>query len=564
MRHADHTNPEKTVRIWKISPGKGHYQWKVWKQKSVIAIGWIYERIVENLRKFTNVATLEKALRTAGDDSPGYAAEQCWTFCNEVKVGDIIVAYGRYTVLDIGRVEGDYYFKMDSLARNWELYGHRRKVTWFEVGPVKIKEAKVKKFLSKNKTLFEITDGKTLEFIYDLLQKSPEYSLFERTRMEIRRIVGAEPEILIDINRRRFRQEIRRAKQRIVRPSIPRKIDIDYELRRIKLKRPPRRIEQKGQVRVWRSVDMHAPTNLTRMNISGELVYLPPKIRVHEVDVSLVREFRGVLSNIIEAMTSADFANKVIQISVEEPYRDAYRVGNALMFNAAHYARRKSKSMFYWLFTAAREVAYLIHGRRDERHMKIMRELAVRALQRLVPASKGCKYLVEVYGSLLNSEERSKLLRYGTCREVGKEKRVGWKLSFDKRSTSRGEAVLNFVQTGDQDDVFYTTVFEVDEKVYEALLKREMGNQTAMRWKRNESIPDTSYRPIKIDSKFGKVNIFIIPETGRILTPTTHNADYVKIVKRGIEESYQGEMKGVNLKALEKAVQESQCRNERK
>jgi len=112
------------------------------------------------------------------------------------------------------------------------------------------------------------------------------------------------------------------------------------------------------------------------------------------------------------------------------------------------------------------------------------------------------------------------------------------------------------VQTRDTNDVFYTTVFKADEKVCEALLKREMGNQTGLKWKQVEPIPDTSYRPVEIDSPFGKVKIFIIPEEGRKLTPTTHDAKYVQIVKCGIEESYGGEMKEVNLKALCRALRE--------
>jgi len=194
--------------------------------------------------------------------------------------------------------------------------------------------------------------------------------------------------------------------------------------------------------------------------------------------------------------------------------------------------------------------------------MKVMRELAVRAMERLTPVSRACTYLVEVYGSLLNFGERRKLLKHGSCREVGKVKRIGWKLSFDRFSENRQEAVLNFVLTRDSNDVFYTTVFEVDEKVYEALLKREMGNQTAVKWKRNEPILDTSYRPIEMDSQFGKVKMFIIPEEGRQLTQTTYDAEYVKVVNCGIEESYEGEMKEVNLKALERAVRESSWRSE--
>ena len=100
-------------------------------------------------------------------------------------------------------------------------------------------------------------------------------------------------------------------------------------------------------------------------------------------------------------------------------------------------------------------------------------------------------------------------------------------------------------------------MFKADKKVYEALLKREMGNQAALKWKQVEPIPDTSYRPVEIDSPFGKVKIFVIPEEGRKLTPATHDAKYVQIVKCGIEESYKGEMKEVNLKALYRTLRES-------
>lgn len=93
--------------------------------------------------------------------------------------------------------------------------------------------------------------------------------------------------------------------------------------------------------------------------------------------------------------------------------------------------------------------------------------------------------------------------------------------------------------------------------MYEEFLKREMGNHMVMKWKRNEPLPDPSYRPVELGSSFGKVKIFVIPEKGRKITPTAHDAEYVQIVKQGIEESYEGKMKAANVKALERAVRES-------
>jgi len=85
---------------------------------------------------------------------------------------------------------------------------------------------------------------------------------------------------------------------------------------------------------------------------------------------------------------------------------------------------------------------------------------------------------IEVYGSLLYSEQREKPpLRKGMIIELGKQPRIGWKLSFDKFSSTWGEAVLNFVWTGNKDDVYYTTVYEVDTVGYDAVMEREMGKE---------------------------------------------------------------------------------------
>lgn len=162
--------------------------------------------------------------------------------------------------------------------------------------------------------------------------------------------------------------------------------------------------------------------------------------------------------------------------------------------------------------------------------------------------------LVEVYGSLLNPNQRKGI----RTKEAGKVERTGWKLSFDRLSSRRGEAVLNLVETGDPEYVYYRTVYRVDGKAYNAILEREMGKPTGRKWKRGKRIDPNSYRPIQLDSEFGITDIFIIPEEGRRPTATNSNAIYVKIVRKGIEESHCGHQREVNLQALERAVKESQ------
>lgn len=173
--------------------------------------------------------------------------------------------------------------------------------------------------------------------------------------------------------------------------------------------------------------------------------------------------------------------------------------------------------------------------------------------------------LVEVYGSLLNSKEREKMLdegekefgKKGIMREVGKVERKGWKLSLDRYSEKKKQAVLNLVYTGNSEDVYYTTVYEVDSFAYKAIMKREMGKLTARRWQHGRLFEPNSYRPIQLDSEFGITDIFVIPYSGRQRAQTTSQASYVETVRKGIGQSYSGLQKEVNLQALERAVKES-------
>jgi hypothetical protein len=174
---------------------------------------------------------------------------------------------------------------------------------------------------------------------------------------------------------------------------------------------------------------------------------------------------------------------------------------------------------------------------------------------------------VEIYGSVLNAREREKTLSgKGIMIELGKEKRSRWKLSFDKESTGRkwennGKkgTVLNFVETQNPNDVYYTTVYEVDDCAYCRIMDREMKKINAEKWRQHEEIRDDVYRPKQLVSeKFGKTVIFVIPEEGRKPTSANKNDRYVEAVRKGITESYQGNQLKINLDALDRAIKESQ------
>jgi len=165
--------------------------------------------------------------------------------------------------------------------------------------------------------------------------------------------------------------------------------------------------------------------------------------------------------------------------------------------------------------------------------------------------------LIEIYGSLLNPDERNKIK--GTMTEKGLVERKGWKPSFDKKSYARNEAVLNLVQTNDSNDVYYTCVYEADNEAYADIMSREMGRANIENRRSSVQAKFNSYTPIQLGSNFGTGRIFIIPKNERIPNTTSWDAKYVVIVRKGIETTFKDhpKEKEANLRALKRAVEES-------
>ncbi len=163
----------------------------------------------------------------------------------------------------------------------------------------------------------------------------------------------------------------------------------------------------------------------------------------------------------------------------------------------------------------------------------------------------------------MNSTERKEIGAEGTIKKIGTQAREMWKLSFDKKSKRKKwnyRAVLNFVQTENSKDMYYTTIFEVDEKAYKAIMIREMGKRNADKWNQNKpnEIEADSYIPFPLKSRFGDTVVFIIQKK-RTLTPTRWNTKYVRTVREGIEEGYKDMAmeKATNNNALTRAIKES-------
>lgn len=368
--------------IWKISPGEGAYQWFDWRKYRVIAIGWTYDGKVGDLNNYHKIENLKKKLAKVGNPKPSYAANQLWSFSKDVKVNDIVVAYGGYTILDIALVKSGCRLKLDKLWKDDRLYGNRRKVKWFGINPIKLKEPKIKKFLSQNKTIFEIDHKKTLDFVKSILSEIPEYKIGSRIEEEVKHKIG--PDIEVDFDTKSsIDKEVKNAIQAMKNPKLT-EVRLEKEFKKLKFKKLPKQITTSGRIKFPISPDINYPTDLMLKKIEDELVYTPSSISNKKVLPYLksIKEFRSLLEKILAAMTMpSDIIKGVVRISLDEPYRDAYKIQGGIFFNVRNFLKHKSK--YYWVFTAAREVAYLMNPQRNYRHMKVMRALVVKALENL-------------------------------------------------------------------------------------------------------------------------------------------------------------------------------------
>lgn len=127
-------------------------------------------------------------------------------------------------------------------------------------------------------------------------------------------------------------------------------------------------------------MDISAGVDLIESNSQVDVspVYVPRDFSVSVLKSfrNDIKEFRSLISK-IESLFG--ISGKFSKICVDyTSNRDAFGFKHCILCNLAKY--QKEKSFSFWLVTLAKEFAYLIHPRRDMRHMNLMRELLVKAL----------------------------------------------------------------------------------------------------------------------------------------------------------------------------------------
>jgi hypothetical protein len=157
--------------IWKISPGENAFQWPEYSRrvdpktaKGVIAVGY-YEIGDPCNMTFAEIA---RRARDKRRKKPRHVAKQLVRFFREMRVGNLIVAYGKSTIFDVGKVIG----KATHLPSEDPdiIYGNQRPVRWFKVGPVSLTRKERDPFCYPNDTVHRITDSATLRLVRRLVR----------------------------------------------------------------------------------------------------------------------------------------------------------------------------------------------------------------------------------------------------------------------------------------------------------------------------------------------------------------------------------------------------------
>jgi len=364
-------------RVWKISPGKGHFQWKrgTWQSEKVISIGW---EEVGSLNDFKTIDELHEKAESLRLSKPGYVAEQLWAF-KQIQEGDIAIAYGNYTILDMGIVTGKYFLRMDKFVKPYyDLYGHRKPVTWLKLGPIFIDNSKIAHYMAQNNTIFQITDNDALKLVKEKLGKSYEFRIEEKVDRKLPK--SHKPKIFYEFDEDVVAKEIETFSRTLSTGKEKKEIDVAEEFKDFKPQVAPDSIRTINRVRAQVIVTGSASADLEKKVINDLEVYIPHGSS-EEIAHKLkdLKAFHDFVADIINTMVPG-LGEKIALISVENPARDAYRYHGRAVFNFNRYLKQNSR--FFWFFVAARELAYLRRNRFDYRHNNLMRALLMEAYKR--------------------------------------------------------------------------------------------------------------------------------------------------------------------------------------
>jgi len=149
---------------------------------------------------------------------------------------------------------------------------------------------------------------------------------------------------------------------------------------------PKRVLGAKGTYAIKRKV---LPLNLhQRKEIDGCVVYLDDEYNDDDLKRrrKLLAEFRRLVSGILHSL---EMNTECAQFLLKSPSTDARYIlsgrdtrSGRILLNLVRF--EKNKSVYFWLFAVAREIAYMVHRRLGYKHVNLMRDVMTVALSRMI------------------------------------------------------------------------------------------------------------------------------------------------------------------------------------
>jgi len=156
--------------FWKISLGYKGSDWKNSLRDGEAAVGNFMTEGLSDIIKYSTPQDLQQRGMSSN------ATHQLWNFCNEIKIGDIIIPYAKNYIQGVGIVTSDFIFRSDT--KYWEDEEYIRKVEWIRnMDEISIHNDPVlwikagKGPFTRNATLVKIKDNET-ERLIEILKEN--------------------------------------------------------------------------------------------------------------------------------------------------------------------------------------------------------------------------------------------------------------------------------------------------------------------------------------------------------------------------------------------------------
>lgn len=114
-----------SVKYWLYAPGENANMWPTFYNNHVMGLGWD----IGDLQQYKTTSEIKEAIKKTYNkaNNPTNDTKANWEFCNEMNIGDIVIAkQGRNSILGWGVITSDYYYDPNKYSE----YPSLRNVKW--------------------------------------------------------------------------------------------------------------------------------------------------------------------------------------------------------------------------------------------------------------------------------------------------------------------------------------------------------------------------------------------------------------------------------------------------